>query len=413
MAVASRSMRVLHVNKFLYRRGGAEGYLLDLAALQRARGDEVAYFGMHHPENDVPQRYGAYFPPYVELEPAPRGPVRRAAAVGRMVYSPASRRGLAAVIADFRPDVVHMHNIYHQLSPSVIRAVRAAGVPCVLTLHDYKLACPSYQLLAGQAVCDACVTGGPWQAARRRCKDGSLGASAVLSLESWLHRVTRAYGGVDAFVSPSRFLASVMRRAGVFPDRMRVVNHFVDVATVPPAERPGAGVVFAGRLAREKGVDTLIEAAAAGGFRLDIAGDGPERAALEALAAARAPERVRFHGRLAKADLHALLRGAAVAAVPSRWHENQPMAVLEAFACGLPVVTTDLGGLPELVEPGVDGAIVPADEPLALAGALTELLADPARAFALGQAGRVKVERVFAPEAHYQRLQEVYSGAAR
>jgi glycosyltransferase involved in cell wall biosynthesis len=412
MAVASRSMRVLHVNKFLYRRGGAEGYLLDLAELQRAQGDEVAFFGMSHPENDTPQRYGAHFPPHVELEPAPRGPIRRAAAVGRMVYSPASRRGLARVMSDFKPDVVHMHNIYHQLSPSILGAVRAAGVRCVLTLHDYKLACPSYQLLDGHTICDACVTGGPWQAARRRCKDGSFGASAVLSLESWVHRTTRAYGGVDAFVSPSRFLAGVMRRAGVFPERMRVVNHFVDAAAVPVAERPGSGVVYAGRLAREKGVDTLISAAADGGFRLDIAGDGPARSALEALAAERAPDRVRFHGRLAKPALHALLRGAAVAAVPSRWHENQPMAVLEAFACGLPVVTTDLGGLPEMVEPGVDGAIVSADDPAALAGALGELLADPERAFAMGRAGRAKVVRDFAPDTHLARLRDVYSGAA-
>ncbi|WP_281900502.1 glycosyltransferase [Phytohabitans aurantiacus] len=409
MTVASRSMRVLHVNKFLYRRGGAEGYLLDLAELQRAHGDEVAFFGMTHPENDTPQRYGEHFPAYVELEPAPRGPLRRAAAVGRMVYSPASRRGLARVISDFKPDVVHMHNIYHQLSPSVLGAVRAAGVRCVLTLHDYKLACPSYQLLDGHTICDACVTHGPWQAARRRCKDGSLGASAVLSLESWAHRTTRAYGGVDAFVSPSRFLAGIMRRAGVFPERMRVVNHFVDTAAVPPADRPGSGVVYAGRLAREKGVDTLINAAADGGFRVDIAGDGPARSALEALAAERAPDRVRFHGRLAKPALHALLRDSAVAAVPSRWHENQPMAVLEAFACGLPVVTTDLGGLPEMVEPGADGAIVPADDPAALAGALGELLADPERAHEMGRAGRAKVVRDFAPETHLARLREVYT----
>jgi glycosyltransferase involved in cell wall biosynthesis len=399
-------MRVLHVNKFLYRRGGAEGYLLDLAELQRARGDEVAYFGMTHPENDTPQRYGEHFPPHVELEPPPRGPVRRAAAVGRMVYSPASRRGLARVIADFQPDVLHLHNIYHQLSPSVLGAARAAGVPCVLTLHDYKLACPSYQMLAGHTICDACVTGGPWQAVRRRCKDGSLGASAVLSIESWLHRVTRAYGAVGAFVSPSRFLADVMRRAGVYPDRLRVVNNFVDAAAIAPKAAPGGGIVYAGRLSPEKGVDTLILAAALGGYEVDIAGDGPARAELER----GAPANVRFHGRLAKADLHDLVRGAAVAAVPSRWHENQPMAVLEAFACGVPVVATELGGLPELVDAGVDGEIVPAGDPAALAAALGGFLADPERAFAMGRAGRAKVERDFAPEAHLARIRQVYSG---
>ncbi|MFC0534075.1 glycosyltransferase [Phytohabitans kaempferiae] len=403
-------MRVLHVNKFLYRRGGAEGYLFDLAALQRARGDEVAYFGMAHPDNDSPQRYGHFFPPYVQLEPPPPGLAKRAAAVGRMLYSPVSRRGLAKVIADFRPDVVHAHNVYHQLSPSVLRAAADAGVPCVLTMHDYKLACPSYQLLAGDAVCDACVTGGPWRAARTRCKDGSLGRSAVLAAETWLHRATGAYGPVRAFVSPSRFLAGVMRDAGVYPDRLRVLSHFVDGAVIAPKAGPGEGVVFAGRLVPEKGVDTLVAAAGLGGFRLDVAGEGSARAELERLAATAAPGLVTFHGRLAKDDLHDLMRRARVAAAPSRWHENQPMAVLEAFACGLPVVTTGLGGLPELVEPGLDGAIVPADDPPALAAALAELLADPKRAVTMGKAGRAKVERDFAPDVHLDRLRRVYSG---
>ncbi|MFB6392955.1 glycosyltransferase [Polymorphospora lycopeni] len=407
-------MRVLHVNKFLYRRGGAEGYLLDVADLQRAAGDEVAYFGMRHPDNEPGLPYERHFPPYLELDPAPRGLRPRTAAAARMVWSPASRRGLARVIDDFRPDVVHLHNIYHQLSPSVLAAARSAGVPCVLTMHDYKLACPSYQLLDRGGICDACVTGGPLTAARRRCKDGSLAASGLLAVESWLHRRLRAYDPVAAFVSPSRFLADVMRRAGVYPDRLRVVNHFVDLTGLPAKSTPGGGVVYAGRLAAEKGVDTLVEAAAAlpPGVPVDVAGDGPVRPMLEELARRVAPGRVRFHGRLDKARLHELVRAAGVVAVPSRWHENQPLSVLEAFACGVPVVGTDLGGLPELVEPGVDGEIVPADDPAALAAALTSVLADPDRALAMGRAGRQRIERDFPPAAHLRRLREIYAGAA-
>ncbi|RKR91234.1 glycosyltransferase involved in cell wall biosynthesis [Micromonospora pisi] len=407
-------MRVLHVNKFLYRRGGAEGYLLDLAALQEASGDTVAFFGMTHPENESPLPYAAHFPTEVELEPAPSGLRPRAVAAGRMLWSPTSRRGLARVIDDFRPDVLHLHNIYHQLSPSVLAAARSAGVPCVLTMHDYKLACPSYQLLDQGRPCQACVTGGPLQAARRRCKDGSFSRSALLAVESWLHRELAAYDPVQVFVSPSAFLADVMRRAGVFPDRLRVVNHFVDLTGVTAKTEPGGGVVFAGRLAPEKGVDVLVEAVAAlpDGVAVDIAGDGPARPALEALAARRVPGRIRFHGRLDKSRLHDLVRSAAVVAVPSRWHENQPMAVLEAFACGVPVVATDLGGLPELIAPGVDGEIVPADQAGPLAEALRALLADPARAHRMGQAGRAKVARDFAPELHLSRIRELYAQAA-
>ncbi|MET7709568.1 glycosyltransferase family 4 protein [Micromonospora sp. NPDC005413] len=410
----AESMRVLHVNKFLYRRGGAEGYLLDLAELQRAAGDTVAYFGMSHPENESPLPYAAHFPAEVELEPAPSGLRPRAVAAGRMLWSPTSRRGLARVIDDFRPDVLHLHNIYHQLSPSVLAAARSAGVPCVLTMHDYKLACPSYQLLDRGRPCQACVTDGPLQAARRRCKDGSLSRSTLLAVESWLHRELNAYDPVQVFVSPSDFLADVMRRAGVYPDRLRVVNHFVDLTGIAAKEAPGGGVVFAGRLAPEKGVDVLIEAVAAlpDGVAVDVAGDGPARPELEALAARRVPGRIRFHGRLDKPRLHDLIRSAAVVAVPSRWHENQPMAVLEAFACGVPVVATDLGGLPELVESTLDGTIVAADRPTDLGDALNDILADPEQAYRMGQAGRAKVARRFSPEEHLARIRELYAEAA-
>jgi glycosyltransferase involved in cell wall biosynthesis len=181
---------------------------------------------------------------------------------------------------------------------------------------------------------------------RRRCKDGSLAASGVLALESALHTATRAYSRVGVFACPSRFMAAKMAQAGVFPERMRCVPHFVDASAIAPADRPGQGAVFAGRLSAEKGVDTLIEAVARlGSGRLEIAGDGPERAALTALAKERAPGRVRFHGHLPKTDLYELLRSSAVAVLPSRCYENQPLIVLEAFACGVPVLCSDLGGM--------------------------------------------------------------------
>ena len=405
-------MRILHVNKFLYRRGGAEGYMLDLAELQRGQGHEVAFFGMEHPDNDRPQRFGASFPSFVELEPPPPG-VARVRAAARMVWSSSASRGMGEVLREFRPDVVHCHNVYHQLSPSVLHPLREAGVPCVMTLHDYKLACPSYQMLDHGRLCDACVSGGLWQAARHRCKDDSLGASALLSLESWLHRTTGAWSAVDLFISPSRFLASVMGRAGVFPERMRVVNHFVDPSGPGPATGRGEGLVFAGRLAPEKGVDVLVEAVArlSRPVVLRVAGDGPARAQLEELAARRAPGRVEFLGRLDKPELQAVVRSSVATVVPSRWHENQPMTVLESFAAAVPVVCTDLGGLPELVRDGVDGRVVAADDPAALAAALDQVLGDPAGAHAMGVRARERMLVEFSPRTHLDRLGGVYEEA--
>jgi glycosyltransferase involved in cell wall biosynthesis len=405
-------VRILHVNKFLYRRGGAEGYMLDVVELQRRAGHQVELFGMAHPDNLPGLPLADTFPPHVELEPAPGG-LAGLAAGARMVWSPSSSRGMAQALERFRPDVVHLHNVYHQLSPSILAATRRAGVRSVMTLHDYKLACPSYQMLDHGRLCDACVGGSALNAVRRRCKGDSLAASALLSLESSVHRATRAYGPVDVFISPSRFLAGVMERTGLAPERLVVLNHFVEVApTVPAARRDG--FVFAGRLSHEKGVDTLIRAMALvpPTIHLHIAGDGPVRDDLVALAAEVAPAQVTFHGRLDKEQLRQVVAGSVATVVPSRWHENQPMTILESYAAEVPAVVTDLGGMPELVRDGVDGLVVPHDDPQALADALLRLQADPVTATAMGRAGRRRLADEFDPQLHLRRLDAIYRGEA-
>ena len=401
-------MRVLHVNKYLYRRGGAEGYALDVAERQQQQGHDVTLFGMQHPDNDdLP--LADTFPPLVELDPPPAGLAARAAAAGRMLWSPSSRAGMAAALDRFRPDVVHLHNIYHQLSPSVLAPVRQRGIPAVMTLHDYKLACPTYDFIAQGAVCEACLDGRFRHAVRQRCKDGSLASSALLAVESRVHRSTGAYDGVRLFLCPSRFLASRMEAAGVYPDRLRVISNPVDATSFSAQTAPGSGIVVAGRLVRTKGFDLVVQALGQlPDAVLHIAGEGPERAALQSLADEAAPGRVVFHGRLSKPALSDLLRASAVAVVPSRWQENQPLSVLEAMAVGLPVVVSDLGGLPELVEDGVDGRIFRNEDVPHLSRVLRELLDDPDSARQVGARGRDKVLRHFAPDQHLDRLQALY-----
>ena len=407
-------MRILQVNKFLYRRGGAEGYLLDLAEQQRAAGHEVEYFGMAHPDN-LPMRYAAHFPTHVEFEPPPTDPRGRAELVGRMLWSRQAYRGIGAVIADFAPDVVHMHNIYHQLSPSMIRASVKAGVPVVMTLHDYKLACPTYQFLDQGVICTACVGGSLTSAVKRRCKDGSLAASTIAAVEVGVHRLLKSNDPVATIVCPSAFLRDQMVAAGLHPGKMVHLDNFTDTQ-VPVRDAAGSGVLFAGRLSREKGVDVLIEAAGVlatdvSGVLVDIVGDGPERGELEHLAQRVAPGAVRFHGRVSAQDVRAHLRAARVSAVPSRWYENQPLSVLEAFASGVPVVGSALGGLTDLITPSVDGALVPAEDALALAAALRPYLADAELSLRQGAAARERALARHEPVAHAARIEEIYAAA--
>jgi glycosyltransferase involved in cell wall biosynthesis len=282
-----------------------------------------------------------------------------------------------------------------------------------MTLHDYKLACPTYSFFAHGAPCEACLGGHFHQAVLKACKDGSRSASGLLALESWVHARTKAYDDVDLFLAPSRFLAGRMQAAGIAAAKLRVLDNFVDAHPVIPRAGAGTGVVYAGRLDETKGVDVLLAAFGRlpAGAELDILGDGPQRAELEALVPREAAGRIRFHGRVPKQEVLARVRQARVAVLPARWYENQPISVLEAFACGVPVVASAIGGLPEIVEPGRTGDLVPPNDVDALAGAVARLLADAALAVRLGVAARRLAEERFGPADHLARLEDAYRSA--
>jgi len=403
-------MRILHVNKFLYRRGGAEGYMLDVASRQAAAGHEIAFFSTRHPRNE-PSTYERFFPEYIELNPPPESWSERARAAARIIYSRSAEVGLARVLDLHRPDIVHLHNIYHHLSPSVLRPLRVRGIPSVMTLHDFKLACPTHRFMANGQVCEACVPRRFFMASLKRCHEGSLSMSTLNGIELAAHTLFRMYEPVDLFLCPSRFMMTKMTAAHVFPRRLRWVPNFVDAASIDPKRTPGGGVVYAGRLSEEKGVETLVRAAPQVDAGIDVVGDGPDRGALERLAEQVRATNVSFHGHVGRDEVHALVRDAAVGAMPSRGYENAPMGILEAFACGVPVVGTSHGGIPELIEPGVDGDLVVPGDHAGLAEALNRFTGNPAGAFAQGEAGRRKVETDFSPGDHLARLDRVYREA--
>jgi len=401
-------VRILHVNKFLYRRGGAEAYMLDVAAMQREAGHIVEFLATAHPENE-PSRYASLFPRFVELNPPPASIGGKASAVGRMLWSREARVSMERVLEDFRPDVVHVHNVYHHLSPSVLQPLRKRSVPAVMTLHDFKLACPTHRFMANGAVCEACLGRRFHNAILKRCNGGSLGASVVNAVELAVHTYTRAYDPVDLFACPSRFLLEKMRAGKVFPARLRWVPNFVDAASIETKHEPGGAIVYAGRLSEEKGVDVLVEAAGILRAHLDVVGDGPEREMLETLAMKTNGERTRFHGSVPPARVHELMRSAAVSVMPSRAYENMPIAILESMACAVPVIGTALGGISEMIDPGRDGELVPANDPHAMAAALRSFLESPEHAFAMGKAGRRKVDERFSPQDHLARLMDAYA----
>lgn len=413
-------MRVIQVNKFHFVKGGAERYYVDLSAALVRAGHEVSHLAMAHPRNlpggahdrfITEVDYRAHLGLWEKLRQAARTIHNREAA--RMAVEMARRDG---------PALAHLHNIYHQLSPSVIDAFVRAGVPVVQTLHDYKLVCPAYLLLTEGVVCERCRGGRYWQAVRHRCLLDSYAASLVAMTEAFWHRARGTYGRVARFLCPSRFLMEKVASFGVPRDRLVHLPYFVPLERYRPAPvpvrvagEPVAGV-FVGRLSREKGVATLLDAMATlapGLVRMEILGEGPLRGELEERAQRVCPDgRIRFLGYRAGDALHDAIRDASFAVVPSEWYENLPYGVLEPFALGRPVVGARIGGIPELVRDGETGRLFPSGDARALAAALAWMAGPQADLAALGGRARRVVERDHAEAPHLERLLEVYAEVA-
>ena len=395
-------MRVLVVNKYLFPNAGAETVALGTRELLAGAGHEVLDFAMRDPRN-VPSAQAAHFAPARGYDGAGAG--RDAL---HLVYSRAARAALRGLLAETRPDVAHLHNVYHQLTTSVIDELVAQGIPTVLTLHDYKPVCPSYELFTEGAPCRRCVGRAPIGVLRHRCIRGSLPASGLAAVEAVVTRVRRTYHRVDRLVAPSRFMAGVLAEGGFDPARIDVLANFVPApgpAPAPPIAGPPR-FLYVGRLEAVKGVDVLLDAWAAGPApgTLTVVGRGPLEDRVKA-----APG-VEYLGFRPPEEVRRLMAAARALVFPSVWEENCPMVVLEAQAAGLPVLGTDRGGLPELVTDGVHGLLVPAGDPRALRAGLERLAADPAGARRLGEAGRERVA-ANAPAAHLERLLRIYETA--
>jgi glycosyltransferase involved in cell wall biosynthesis len=407
-------VRVIAVNKFYYHRGGAETVMFDEMRMLRANGHDVVPFAMRHPSN-YPTPYERYFVSNVELREVNGGITGKAAAAARILWSREAARNVRKLVDDAAPDIAHVHNVYHQLSPSVLRALNDAGVPVVMSLHDYKLVCPAYTLYANDAICERCAGGRFYNALLQGCVKNSRAKSALCTVEAYAHRALGAYRvNVKLYVAPSRFLAAKVVELGLDPRRIDHVPNSVETAGVPVAETDGGYVLFAGRLERVKGVRTLLEAfrgLAHRGTALRIAGDGEDRAWLEAYCSRHGLDSVRFLGHLPHDRVAEEIDGAAFVVVPSEWYENAPLSVLEAAARGKAVVVSGLGGLPELVIPGETGVVFEAGNASELRAAMDQLLADPAFTREMGRKARAFMEETFSPQRHYEQLMSAYARA--
>lgn len=395
-------MKVLFANKFFFRNGGSEVVMFQERDYLLGAGHEVVDFSMQDARN-FPSPNSAFFVSPQDYRSG-AGKLGKLKSALSLIHSGEAVEKISALIRETRPDLVHCHNIYHQLTPSIIGAANKLGVPVVLTLHDYKPVCPTYNRLRDGEPCSDCLDGDFSHVLRNRCAEGSLGKSALLYAEAVVQRVMGSYEKVEAFIAPSRFMQqSIAHR--VPGDRIKLLYNGIDTNAVQASGVDDGYVLFLGRLVQEKGVETLLKAQALSteGWRLVVAGTGPLS---DDLKAKYNPSN--FVGYIAGDALKSMISRASVVVVPSEWYENCPMSVLEAMAYGKPVVGTRLGGIPELVEEGTTGLLYEAGNVVELASHLERLMSSPELRRQMGAAARQRVESVFSLDLHNAGLMGIY-----
>jgi glycosyltransferase involved in cell wall biosynthesis len=382
--VEARQVRVLIAHN-RYRFAGGEERHVELLE----RGLQAAGIAVRRFERDS-----------AELE---ESRIRRAAAGAFLAYRPRAG-GIGRALKDWKPTVVHFHNIWPLLTPSALSEAKRTGARVILTAHNYRFACPGGTLLRGATAHHDCIEGSSLRCGLRDPR-GSRTESIVYGMAIELQRRLGMLGRwVDAFVAPSRFMAAMLVRSGLPRDRVHVVASGVPVPHAPPRQRP-EHVLFHGRLAPEKGVATLLEAARLNSrIPLALAGSGPLASAAEA-----AGGNVRYLGDLDEAGLRRALSQAALTVVPSECYENLPLAALEALALGRPVVATRMGGLPEIVDDGETGRLVPPGDSPALATAIARLWEEPQLTAAMGRRAHAVAAARFTLERQTEQLIDLYA----
>ena len=392
-------MKILMVNKFLYPNGGSETYIFKLGEQLQKKGHEVQYFGMEHAGRIVGNRLECY----TSDMDFHTGGVGKLLYPFRIIYSGEAKRKMRRVLEDFRPDVVHLNNINFQLTPSIIYAVRAfekkrgKRIKIVYTAHDYQWVCPNHMMripATGQ-ICFACRGGDFKQCSKNRCIHDSRVKSLIGTIEAGFYAMRKTYGMVDVIICPSEFMKKQLDTDPLLAEKTVMMHNFIDkdtavagkthgkkkkrrekaevFGTAADGDRPtGDYVLYFGRYAEEKGTLTLLEACRAlPEIPFVFAGTGPLEGRVN-----QAPN-VENRGFVAGEELRRLIAQARFSVYPSEWYENCPFSVMESQMYGTPVLASDLGGAPELVQPGRTGDLFRGGDAQELTEHIKELWEDP------------------------------------
>ena len=442
-------MKILQINKFFYLKGGSEKYFFELRDLLKKNNHQVIDFSVKDKKN-LPSPYSEYFIEPVNLKS--EGIIKNFKKTLKLIWNKKAQKKLEVLIKKEKPDIAHIHNIHHEISLSILPVLKKYKIPVVQTLHDYQIICPNYKLYSQEKICEKCKRHKYYKCFLNKCVRDSCLASLFATLENYFYWLSGIYKKIDIFIAPSKFLKNKFIEFGIPENKIIYLPNFVEIFSEDENLSQNNYLLYFGRLSKEKGVDILIKAMALvnpirnpfkifnqtkhiihntiqhqqtaehfsngvnENIKLKIVGDGPEKENLKKIAEKlKINSQIQFLGYKNQSELKEIIKNSLAVVVPSQWYENCPLAILEAFSFGKPVIASNLGGIPELVQDGKTGFLFKSGNAKKLAEKINSLLEGDTSTCRLqeklnlmGKFAQEQIEKKYNPEIHYQKLMEIY-----
>jgi len=378
---------------------------------RQAGGEDVVF----QSEKRLLERAGHAVIPYVRsnMELKNDSLVHRIGILAGMIWSQESRQRFAAILEAERPDVVHVHNTFMVISPSIYSACSERGIPVVQTLHNFRLLCPVSSFFRNGMVCEECLSHSLFRSVLHGCYRNSRQASGAVASMLATHRALGTWQkSVTRYIALTHFGKEKFVRAGFPADKIVVKPNFVDP---DPGEKPRAGeyALFLGRMDETKGTRVLLDAwnKLPAKYPLHVVGDGPDRQWMEAQVRELRLSEVIFRGRLSHAEAVEAVKGARFTVMPSVWYETFGLCIIESFACGTPVLCSRLGAMSDVVDDQVTGLHFNSGDPEDIAKKVEWAWNHPLELARMGRSARRKYESDYTAEKNYSQLLEIYEQA--